>query len=89
MAESLLLKWGTLKGWNLESAESKAIAQRYFDLGSSYSCMTQINSAEQTKILCELIDTIEGEISNDWTGETLTKEQAKDYVENYRKKPAK
>lgn len=87
MSEHLLLKWGTLKGWNLESEASKAAAQKYVDFGMSGSgAMTQHDSADQKTALCELIDAIDGEISNDWSGETMTKDQAKEYVLSYGKK---
>mgnify|MGYP000896121485 FL=1 len=86
MAEHLLLKWGTLKGWNLESEASKAAAKKYVEFGMSVSAMTQRDTPDQKIALCELIDAIDGEISNDWSGEVMTKEQAKDYVMNYGKR---
>ena len=84
MTEYLLLKWGTAKGWNLETDKSRAAAQKYADYGLSHSAMTQHDTAEQKLALCELIDAIEGEIQSDWTGDILTKEQAKKYVMDYR-----
>jgi len=86
MAEHLLLKWGTLKGWNLESEASKAAAKKYVEFGMSSGAMTQRDTPDQKIALCELIDAIDGEISNDWSGEVMTKEQAKDYVMNYGKR---
>lgn len=84
MPDSLTLKWGTLKGWHLESEANRAIMQRYLDLGSSMSVMSQRDTTEQKKIICELIDGVDGEIYNDWSGETMTKEAAKKYVTEYR-----
>lgn len=83
MAESLLLKWGTLKGWKLESEKSREIAKRYFELGSSMSAMAQHDTPEQKKLLCELIDAIDGEIQNDWSGERTSKDEAKKYIQDY------
>lgn len=87
MAEHLLLKWGTLKGWDLAGNEkAQAIAQRFLDIGMSASAAMQRNTPEQDEILCELIDAMNGPITNDWEGKDMTKDEAKAYVRNYRKK---
>lgn len=83
MAEHLLLKWGTLKGWNLESEKSLDAAKRYADGGMSLSAMQQHDTAEQKQALCDLIDAIDGEIRNDWSGEVMSKDEAKKYVLEY------
>ena len=82
-AQSLTLKWGTIKGWDGLSDESVAILQRYADLGMSLGAMQQKDTPEQKEILCELIDAIDGEIWNDWDGKTMTKDEAKTYVMEY------
>lgn len=82
--EYLLLKWGTLKDWSgLKSDKTKALVKRYLDLGASMSAMMQRDTPEQKQIICELIDALDGEVSNDWSGEVMTKDQAKEYVQNY------
>lgn len=83
-AEYLLLKWGTLKGWNLTSEASRAAAQKYADFGMSMGAMQQHDGPEQKEALCELIDAIDGEITNDWSGERMSKDEAKKYVREYR-----
>ncbi len=83
MNEWLLLKWGTLKGWNLETQKSKDAFKRYADAGMSLSAMTQQDTAEQKQALCDLIDVIEGKIDNDWSGKSMTKDEAKNYVMTY------
>lgn len=86
MTDDLLLKWGTIKGWNLGSDAAKDAAQRLFDLGyRSASVMTQHDTDEQKEALCDLIDAIDGEIRNDWSGDVMTKDEAKAYVRDYRK----
>lgn len=85
MAESLLLKWGTLKGWNIESEASRKALDKLHELGMCMSAAMQDRTPAHKEALCELIDAVDGEIQNDWTGETLTKDQAKEYVLNYRK----
>lgn len=82
MAESLTLKWGTIKGWNGLSDESIAILQRYADLGMALGAMQQKDTPEQKQIICELIDAVD-EVWNDWEGKTMTKDEAKTYVMEY------
>jgi hypothetical protein len=85
--EHLLLKWGTLKGWNLGNNEAaRAAAQRYDQAGQvAMGCMQQHDNPAQKQALCDMIDAINGPIQNDWTGEKLTKDQAKAYVMEYGK----
>ena len=80
MSEYLLLKWGTLKGWELETDKSREAAQRYFDSGVSLSAMAQKDSPDQKQALCDLIEAIDGPITNDWSGEDMSKDEAKAYV---------
>ncbi|TDR27769.1 hypothetical protein [Aquamicrobium defluvii] len=87
MAEYLLLKWGTLKGWNLETDQSRAAAQKYADMGMSMGAMQQRDTPEQKQALCDLIDAIDGEIKNDWSGEAMSKDEAKRYVLEYGASP--
>ena len=84
MSEYLLLKWGTLKGWELESEKSMAALRRYADGGMCGSAMMQHDTEDQKKALCDLIDAVDGKITNDWSGEQLTKADAKKYVLEYR-----
>lgn len=84
MGEYLLLKWGTLKGWNLGANEAaRAAAQRYANGGISMSAMAQRDTPDQKAALCDLIDAINGPISNDWSGEEMSKDEAKRYITEY------
>jgi len=82
--DSLLLKWGTVKGWDFEDVESEAwqLLKKYLN-NSSASCMLDHPNEDRKILLCQVIDKMEGEIQNDWTGEILTKDAAKDYVMSY------
>lgn len=80
MAEYLALKWGTMKEWRIETERSKAAYQKYVDAGMSFSAMEQQHTAAHKQALCELIDAIDGEIRNDWSGSLMTKDEAKRYV---------
>lgn len=83
--EYLLLKWGTLKGWKVESDACKAALQKYADGGMSLGAMEQRDTDDQKQAICDLIDAINGPITNDWSGENMTKEAAKEYVLGYGK----
>jgi hypothetical protein len=86
-SEYLLLKWGTLKGWSIKSDAARAAAQAYLDIGEhSLSAMAQHDTDEQKAALCALIDAIDGPITNDWSGEDMTKDEAKKYVLEYGQK---
>lgn len=82
--DSLLLKWGTVKGWNFEDDDSEAwrLLKQFLE-NSSVSCMTDRPNDDRKKLLCDVIDKMDGEIQNDWTGEIMTKQEAKEYVMNY------
>jgi hypothetical protein len=84
---SLTLKWGTVKGWSLESEEARAALQKWADGGVSMSVMAQHDTPEQKEALCAAIDHMD-EIWNDWDGVKMTKEEAKNYVMNYGKAKA-
>ncbi len=85
MAESLTLKWGTLKAWNLERDETKDLFNRYAAHGMKVSAMAQHDNPEQKQLICDLIDAVDCEtIGNDWSGEDMTKAEAKKYVLEYR-----
>lgn len=81
----LLLKWGTIKGFDLTGNErAQEIMRKYVDLGASASAMAQRDTPEQKALICELIDAVDGEISNDWSGEVYaSKDAAKKYVMEY------
>ena len=84
--EHLTLKWGTLKSWGFKTEVTRALAQKYADLGWSGSAMSQPNTPEHRRVLCELIDAIDADtIGNDWEGTDMTKDEAKKYVMGYGK----
>ena len=83
--DSLSLKWGTLKSWDIPSEVGKALLQRYHEIGSSMSAALQHDTPEQKEIICQLIDGCAGDIYLDWDGVEVSKEKAKEYVRNYGK----
>jgi len=83
MAERLSLKWGTIKGWDNLTEKSQEIIKRFFADGMCMSAAMDKPGEERRAILCELIDQFDGEIKNDWTGEKMSKDDAKKYVREY------
>ena len=81
----ILLKWGTLKGWDFKnSPEAYDAFQEYNKLGMSFSCMAQKDTKRQKELICIMIDKINGEVQNDWSGETYKDlGEAKKYVMQY------
>lgn len=83
--EHLLLKWGTIKGYDVTgNAVAMAAISRYREAGEfSSSAMAQHDTPEQKQAICDLIDAVNGPITNDWSGERMTKDEAKKYVLEY------
>lgn len=83
----VVLKWGTLKRWNVANSErGQELLKEYCEIGSSCSAMTQNDTPRQKEIICELIDICDGDtIYLDWDGRDVSKQEAKDYVLNYGK----
>lgn len=79
----ILLKWGTLKGWELHSEKGKKLSDEYLEDGRSMSAMAQKDTDRKKQIVCDMIDECDGTIQNDWDGDYYTKQQAKDYVMEY------
>lgn len=85
--EYLLLKWGNLKGWRLETDASRSAFKAYVEAGENAAApmaMVRLEDAEKVA-LCGLIDAVDGPITNDWSGEKMTKDEAKKYVLEYGK----
>ena len=79
---SLVLKWGTVKGWQIETEEAKAALQKWVDFGVSMSAMSHEDSPEQKQALLDAIDFMD-EIWLDWEGKKVSREEAKNYIRNY------
>ena len=86
MAGSLTLKWGTVKGWSDLDANAVIAMQKYADLGMSMGAMQQQMTPAHVEALCAVIDVVDEPIFNDWSGEEMTRDQAKAYVRDYAKR---
>jgi len=85
-SDYLLLKWGTLKGWNFKnSPEAHKAMKEYIEIGASYSAMMQNDTLRQKELICIMIDKVNGPVTSDWSGEDFTndREKAKKYVLEY------
>lgn len=79
---SLTLKWGTVKGWDLETDEAVAAIQKWQNYGTSLSAAMQHDTPEQKQALLDAIDHMD-EIWLDWEGKRVSREEAKEYLRNY------
>ncbi len=86
MSESTLyLKWGSYKGfYGKLNDQTLSLLNKYFEYSVNISAILQKDTLEQQKLLLDAIDAHDGKIVNDWSGEEMTKEQAKEYIVNYR-----
>ena len=86
MMETIVLKWGTLKGWSALQPATVERLQQYADIGMNISAMAQRDTDEQKQILADVCDMVldgGGEVYSDWSGEHFTRETARDYIMNY------
>ena len=84
--EHLTLKWGVPKSWHLTNETTQGLLRQYASFGYSDSAMMQPNTDDHRRVLCQLIDAIDADtIGQDWTGEEMTKDEAKKYVMEYRR----
>ena len=84
--DSLTLKWGTMKAWDLNSEAARAAAKRYAEAGEvALGAMQQHDTPKQKQALCDLIDALDAEtVYLDWDGKDVSKDEAKRYVMEYR-----
>jgi hypothetical protein len=87
---TITLKWGTLKGWDVDDDNVPAmeLLQRYHDLGSSMSCALQQDTAEQKQILVDLVSLPGMKIYLDWDAKYIGKDAAVKYIQDYSKENA-
>ena len=83
-AKKLYLKWGTVKGWEKLGDQDQVILKEFFDKGRPDSVILDRTDDEDKAILVKLINQFNGEIWNDWENKIMTKEEAIDYVVNYK-----
>lgn len=82
MPNSLTLKWGTVKGWEIETDDAREALQKWADHGVSMSAACQHDTPEQKQALIDAIDHMDS-IYLDWEGKFVTREEAKEYIRNY------
>ena len=83
MPNMLRLKWGTVKGWDLQTDEAVEALQRWHSFGVPLSAAAgHSDNPEQQQALFDLIDLMD-EIHLDWDGVAVSREDAKAYLRNY------
>jgi hypothetical protein len=78
----LTLKWGTIKGWDVETNEAKAAILKWQNYGTSLSAACQHDTPAQKQAILDAIDLMD-EIWLDWENKQVSHEEAKNYVRNY------
>lgn len=81
--DELALKWGTLKRWHIQTDAAQEALARYFAEPTSIGAAQQKDTETQKDALCDLIDAVNCDVLNDWTGEFMSKDEAKTYVRDY------
>jgi hypothetical protein len=78
----LLLKWGGMKQWDFRdsSPAMQAALEEYFDIGVPFAAIKTHLTDRQKELLCTVVDEMDGTIQSDWTGEFMTKDEAKTYI---------
>lgn len=79
---SLTLKWGTIKGWDVETPEAKAALQKWADGGVCMSAGMQKDTPEQKQAIIEAIEFMD-EIWLDWENKKVSRDEAKNYIRTY------
>lgn len=80
----IVLKWGTLKSFRLQSPAFRDLIEEYNrEGGMSMSAMAQRDTPRQKEIICQMVEMIGKPVLNDWDGEYLSVEEAKKYVLEY------
>ena len=88
MSAYLLLKFGALKQWSNIPDNLTPLIKEYLEAGDTAWLIHEMRSVDKMTdkrkaVLCKLIDAIDGKIQEDWDGKILTKQEAKDYINNY------
>ncbi len=81
MPNKLILKWGTVKGWDLETEDAIVAMLKWASYGMHSSVIMHRDTPEQRQALLDAIDYMD-EIVLDWDERRLTKEEAKRYIMN-------
>lgn len=85
MSESLSLKWGTLKSWELAPGGAALEAlRRYHEHPVMMSALMQRDTPEQKHAICEIIDALDADtVYLEWDDKHVSKAEAKAYVLEY------
>lgn len=82
---SITLKWGTLKGWNVRTDAARKALKKYHEDGVSFSAMEQRDTPKQREAILELIDCCD-DIYLEWDDKHVSRTEAKEYILDYAKK---
>lgn len=84
--ESLSLKWGSLKSWDIHNPETVALVRQWAAIGANISAAMQKDTPEQKELIYKIIDAVDcDKIYLDWDSKYVSKAEAKEYVRTYGK----
>lgn len=76
--DELTLKRWIWKNYDFEkNPKAQELMEKYNQLESDW---VSVQSSQMKMLLCEIIDLVDWYIYNDWNGDYMTKEEAKQYV---------
>ena len=83
--QTISLKWGTLKAWDVDDDNAGAIdlIKRYHAEGVCYSVACQHDSPEQKQILIDLISLPDMKVYLSWDGKFVSQEEGVKYIREY------
>lgn len=85
MPDKIRLKWGTIKYLDIDVSNKAAweALDRYNEDPCQISVAAQHDTQKQKQAICDLIDALNCEPFIDWSGQHVSKEEAKKYVMEY------
>ena len=86
-SEVVTLKFGTLKGWDVDESNDAAIniLKRYHEIGTCFSVAAQKDTPEQKQLLVDLVSLPGMKVYLDWDDKFVSQEEAMKYIQDYRK----
>ena len=80
LKDQMSLKFGQVKSWSLNTPEARRVGTIYIERAKATKWEDWDGSDEQKRLVCDIIDALDGRITSDWTGELITKDEAKRYI---------
>lgn len=80
LKDNMSLKWGQVASWSLNTPAARVAGTAYIERSRNVDWQAWDGSEEKRLLICGIIDAMDGDITSDWTGEPITKDEAKRYI---------